>query len=65
MIDNLLEWTLVFFQIVFQLIPFVLPALWIFGAFVFYFTKERKQTVATDFSQKSYSILIPCYNEQN
>lgn len=61
MIDNLIA-TLKF---LFMVIPFVLPMIWIMGAFVFYFKRERKQTILTEFSEQPFTILIPCYNEEN
>ncbi len=60
MIDNLIA-TLKF---LFMVIPFVLPMIWIMGAFVFYFKRERKATQLTEFSEQPFTVLIPCYNEE-
>ena len=38
--------------------------IWIMGAFVFYFKRERKRAAFSDFSDQPYTILIPCYNEE-
>lgn len=46
-------------------VPFVLPMIWIMGSMVFYFKRERKRLPVTDFSAQPYTILIPCYNEEN
>jgi biofilm PGA synthesis N-glycosyltransferase PgaC len=48
----------------FMVIPFVLPMIWIMGAFVFYFKRERQRKVFTEFSEQPYTILIPCFNEE-
>ncbi|MDG0815949.1 poly-beta-1,6-N-acetyl-D-glucosamine synthase [Bdellovibrio svalbardensis] len=51
-------------KILFMIIPFVLPVIWIMGAFVFYFKRERKRAPLSEFSDRPYTILIPCYNEE-
>lgn len=38
--------------------------MWIMGAFVFYFKRERKRFQLTEFSEQPYTILIPCFNEE-
>ncbi|MBO9668783.1 MAG: poly-beta-1,6 N-acetyl-D-glucosamine synthase [Bdellovibrio sp.] len=48
----------------FLITPFVLPLIWIMGAFVFYFKRERRRSPLTEFSEQHYTILIPCYNEE-
>ncbi|QDK45604.1 poly-beta-1,6 N-acetyl-D-glucosamine synthase [Bdellovibrio sp. ZAP7] len=52
-------------KFLFLVIPFMLPMIWIMGAFVFYFKRERKRLELTEFSDQPYTILIPCYNEEN
>ncbi len=52
-------------KFLFLVVPFMLPLIWITGAFVFYFKRERKRQVLTEFSEQPYTILIPCYNEEN
>lgn len=48
----------------FLTIPFVLPFLWIAGALLFYFTRERKKILFKEHhSTTPISILIPCFNE--
>ncbi|WP_413557409.1 poly-beta-1,6-N-acetyl-D-glucosamine synthase [Bdellovibrio sp. HCB209] len=51
-------------KFLFLVIPFVLPLIWIMGAFVFFFKRERKRTELSEFSNQPYTILIPCYNEE-
>jgi len=51
-------------KFLFVIIPFVLPLIWIMGAFVFYFKRERKRATLTEFSDQPYTILIPCFNEE-
>ncbi|QDK37712.1 poly-beta-1,6-N-acetyl-D-glucosamine synthase [Bdellovibrio sp. NC01] len=51
-------------KFLFLIIPFVLPMMWIMGAFVFYFKRERKRFQLTEFSEQPYTILIPCFNEE-
>lgn len=51
-------------KFLFVVTPFVLPLIWIMGAFVFYFKRERKRTTFSEFSDQPYTILIPCYNEE-
>lgn len=51
-------------KFLFMVIPFVLPLIWILGAFVFYFKRERKRSAFTEFSKQPYTILIPCFNEE-
>jgi biofilm PGA synthesis N-glycosyltransferase PgaC len=60
MISNLLAIA----KFIFLVIPFVLPLIWIMGAFVFYFKRERKRAPLTEFSEQPFTILIPCYNEE-
>lgn len=52
-------------KFLFLVIPFMLPMIWIMGAFVFYFKRERKRLALSEFSDQPYTILIPCYNEEN
>ncbi|WP_413293822.1 poly-beta-1,6-N-acetyl-D-glucosamine synthase [Bdellovibrio sp. HCB185ZH] len=52
-------------KFLFLVIPFMLPLIWIMGAFVFYFKRERKRLELSEFSDQPYTILIPCYNEEN
>lgn len=51
-------------KFLFLVTPFVLPLMWIMGAFVFYFKRERKRASFTEFSEQPYTILIPCFNEE-
>ncbi|HEY1079495.1 MAG TPA: poly-beta-1,6-N-acetyl-D-glucosamine synthase [Bdellovibrio sp.] len=51
-------------KFLFMIIPFVLPLIWIMGAFVFYFKREKKKAPFSDFSAQPFSILIPCFNEE-
>ena len=51
-------------KLLFLVIPFVLPMIWILGAFVFYFKRERKRPAYTEFSNQPFTILIPCFNEE-
>ena len=51
-------------KFLFMIIPFVLPLIWIMGAFVFYFKREKKKAAFSDFSTQPFSILIPCFNEE-
>lgn len=51
-------------KFIFIVVPFMLPMIWIMGAFVFYFKRERKRLALTEFSEQPYTILIPCYNEE-
>jgi biofilm PGA synthesis N-glycosyltransferase PgaC len=51
-------------KFLFIVVPFMLPMIWIMGAFLFYFKRERKKLALTDFSDQAYTILIPCYNEE-
>ncbi|NUN06808.1 MAG: poly-beta-1,6 N-acetyl-D-glucosamine synthase [Bdellovibrio sp.] len=51
-------------KFLFMIIPFVLPLIWIMGAFIFYFKRERKKKAFSAFSDQSFSILIPCFNEE-
>ncbi len=51
-------------KFLFMIIPFVLPLIWIMGAFVFYFKREKKHAGLTKFSEQPYTILIPCFNEE-
>lgn len=52
-------------KFIFLVIPFVLPLIWIMGAFVFYFRRERTRAPLSEFSDQPFTILIPCYNEEN
>ncbi|WP_413574887.1 poly-beta-1,6-N-acetyl-D-glucosamine synthase [Bdellovibrio sp. HCB290] len=52
------------FKFLFLTTPFVLPLIWIMGAMLFYFKRERKRQELTEFSEQSYTILIPCFNEE-
>ncbi|UYL08036.1 poly-beta-1,6-N-acetyl-D-glucosamine synthase [Bdellovibrio sp. SKB1291214] len=51
-------------KFIFIVVPFMLPMIWIMGAFLFYFKHERKRLELTEFSDQPYTILIPCYNEE-
>ncbi|WP_413584545.1 poly-beta-1,6-N-acetyl-D-glucosamine synthase [Bdellovibrio sp. HCB274] len=52
------------FKFLFLTIPFVLPLIWIMGALLFYFKRERKNQPLTEFSNQPYTVLIPCFNEE-
>lgn len=60
----ILSYVIAVLKFLFVVTPFVLPMIWIMGAFVFYFKRERKRAAFSDFSDQPYTILIPCYNEE-
>jgi biofilm PGA synthesis N-glycosyltransferase PgaC len=51
-------------KFIFLIIPFVLPLFCIWGAFFFYYKRERNRAPLTQFSEQPFTILIPCYNEE-
>lgn len=59
------EYLIKILKFLFLNIPFLLPMIWIMGSLVFYFRRERKIKAFTEFSNQPYSILIPCYNEED
>lgn len=49
----------------FLIIPFVLPMIWMMGAFFFYFKRERKKvSLNHELADQPVSILVPCFNEE-